>query len=81
MNIRVRYFAVSREITGCELEDLELAPRATTEDLWVLLLERHPRLAPHRAHSRLALNMQYLNRAADLNNGDEVSLIPPVNGG
>ncbi len=81
MNIRMRYFAVSREITGCEHEDLELAPRATTEDLWALLLERYPRLAPHRAHSRLALNMHYLNATTDLNNGDEVSLIPPVNGG
>ena len=81
MNIRMRYFAVSREITGCEFEELELAAQATTDDLWALLLERHPRLAPHRAHSRLALNLQYLNAVTNLNNGDEVSLIPPVNGG
>ena len=81
MNIRVRLFAVQRELAGSREVALELPEGATIEDGWAALVARFPLLAPGRAAVRFARNGAYADPGEPLGDGDELACIPPVSGG
>ena len=81
MRIRVRLFAIQRELAGSREVPIELPDGATIEDAWDAVVERFPALAPGRAYVRFARNSSYAPADAVLADGDEVALIPPVSGG
>ncbi|HXG25267.1 MAG TPA: MoaD family protein [Candidatus Binatia bacterium] len=81
VRIRVRLFAMQREIAGTREVELELPAGATIEDAWDLLVERFPRLTPGRQAVRFARNGAYADPSTSLADGDEVAMIPPVSGG
>jgi molybdopterin synthase catalytic subunit len=74
MRITVRLFAGLRERAGWSRRELEGVPRVA--DVWPALgLGDEP---PGLAY---AVNRAYADREAELHDGDEVALIPPVSGG
>jgi molybdopterin converting factor subunit 1 len=81
VRIRVRLFAIQRELAGTRDVSLDLADGATIADAWNALVELHPALAPGRASVRFARNGAYADEASELSDGDEVAMIPPVSGG
>ena len=81
MRVRVRLFAVQRELAGTREVGLELRAGATIADAWDALVERHPVLAPGRTSVRFARNSVYASADEVLADGDEVAMIPPVSGG
>lgn len=81
MKIRVRLFAIQRELAGARQVDLELPAGASIDDAWSALVAIHPNLAPGRAYVRFARNADYADAATPLVDGDEVAIIPPVSGG
>ncbi|HLO35762.1 MAG TPA: MoaD family protein [Candidatus Deferrimicrobium sp.] len=81
MHIRVRLFAIQREMAGAREVPLELADGATVEDAWAAVQARFPVLAPGRRSVRFARNGDYAEPATALADGDEVAFIPPVSGG
>jgi molybdopterin synthase catalytic subunit len=81
IRVRVRLFAIQRELAGTREVALELDPPATIEDAWAALVDRYPVLAPGRAAIRFALNSEYAPAETTLGDGDEVAMIPPVSGG
>jgi molybdopterin synthase catalytic subunit len=81
IRIRVRLFAVQRELAGTREVALELADGADVEAAWGALVVRHPVLAPGRASLRFARNGDYADPTTALADGDEVAMIPPVSGG
>ena len=81
IRIRVRLFAVQRELAGRREVALELTPPATIEDAWSALIALYPVLAPGRPAIRFARNAAYAPAGAPLSDGDEVAMIPPVSGG
>lgn len=81
MRVRVRLFAMQREIAGTRHVDLALADGASVEDAWAALVMRYPGLAPGRAAVRFARNGAYTGADTVLEDGDEVAMIPPVSGG
>jgi molybdopterin converting factor subunit 1 len=81
VRIRVRLFAVQRELAGTRELGLELPEGATIEDAWQALLQLHPVLAPGRPSVRFARNGAYAEPAERLADGDELAFIPPVSGG
>jgi molybdopterin synthase catalytic subunit len=81
MRIRVRLFAIQRELVGARELPLELADGATVEDAWAAVVEQFPLLAPGRRSVRFARNGDYAEPATALADGDEVAFIPPVSGG
>jgi len=74
VHVTVRLFAGLRELAG--RSSLELDDVATVADVW-------PRLALGGEPAGLlyAVNREYVERDAELADGDEVALIPPVSGG
>jgi MoaE-MoaD fusion protein len=81
MRIRVRLFAIQRELAGAREVPIELADGSTVEDAWAAVAARFPVLAPGRPSVRFARNGDYADAATALADGDEVAFIPPVSGG
>ena len=81
LHVRVRLFAMQRELAGTRQVELELPGGSTIDDAWQALVARFPTLAPGRATVRFARNADYAPPETRLADGDEVAMIPPVSGG
>ena len=81
IRVRVRLFAMQRELAGTRQVELELPDGGTIEAAWNGLITRFPVLAPGRSAVRFARNGDYAAADVALADGDEVAMIPPVSGG
>jgi molybdopterin converting factor subunit 1 len=81
IRVRVRLFAIQRELVGAREVALELPTGATIEAAWAALVRLHPALAPGRVAVRFARNAEYADPDTVLEDGDELAVIPPVSGG
>ena len=81
MRVEVRFFATYRVIVGEPMLSWKLREGARLEDLVDSIVDAYPRLAGHRDTMLLAVNLAYANPPAQLHDGDEVALMPPVSGG
>ncbi len=75
------YFAHARRITGLSEETIPVTAALTSGELWDLLAQRYPDIAPLRPSSRLARNNEFLPANARIEPHDEIAIIPPVSGG
>jgi molybdopterin converting factor subunit 1 len=78
MRVRVLYFGVLREKLG-DLEFLELTDLATVASVLNVYRERVPGFAWDSI--AVAVNQEYARAEVELQDGDEVALLPPVSGG
>src|SRR5512137_2424559 len=81
MRLRLRAFAVVRELLGHGEETLEVAAGTRVGELLDLVCARDPRLGRLRPLLRVARNQAMAGEDVVLEEGDEVALIPPVAGG
>jgi molybdopterin converting factor small subunit len=81
MNVRVKLFAVAKELAGCDELSVELPDGAAIRDLRSAIVIVAPALARIVPHALWAEGAQYANDATPLNENSEVALIPPVSGG
>jgi molybdopterin synthase catalytic subunit/molybdopterin converting factor small subunit len=81
IQVRIRLFALQRELAGTRELGLRLEAPATIADAWEALTRLHPVLAPGAASVRYARNGVYASADEHLEDGDEVAMIPPVSGG
>lgn len=81
MIVRVRLFAVARELAGVEEVLVELAAGSTVGQLRDALAHQVPSLAAVLRHVAFAINSQYAADAAQIPADAEVACIPPVSGG
>jgi molybdopterin converting factor subunit 1 len=80
MKVEVLFFSVLRDIAGTDRLDWE-AEVATLGELVASLTEGFPGLAGWQGRLLLAVNGEYADPATPLSSGDEVALMPPVQGG
>ena len=81
MQIQVKLFALLREMAGTDTVALEIPNAANAGQALYALSQLHPVLQPYLDNVRLALNMDFVDETASLDEGDELHLIPPVSGG
>ncbi|MBX7152477.1 MoaD/ThiS family protein [bacterium] len=81
MKIRVRLFAMCRDIVRRDVLEMELPAMATGDDFWNRIVKEFPQLSPYQKLSRLAINLEYVPNSIVIKEGDEISIIPPVSGG
>jgi len=81
IRVRIRLFAVQRELAGTREVGVDLTAPATIADAWAALVRLHPVLAPGESSVRFARNGAYAPGEEPLADGDEVAMIPPVSGG
>lgn len=79
--IRVRLFAVAKQIAGADAVDLALPERGTVADVRQALLERYPPLTSLAKLLLFAVNGEYAADAMVISADAEVACIPPVSGG
>lgn len=80
MRVRVLYFAILKDVFGCEREELEL-PVATVSELLEVLGGRGGAAGNVWGSIAVAVNQEYALVGRTLMDGDEVALLPPVSGG
>jgi molybdopterin converting factor subunit 1 len=81
MKVKVKLYAAFREIVGSKEEDLQLADGTTVQMLLDDYVRRFPKLDRYREHIILSVNKEYGRPGRVLNDGDEVTFLPPVSGG
>ena len=79
--VRIRLFAIQRELAGTRELTVEVPDPATIEAVWDGVVRIHPNLAPGRPSVRFARNGDYADPSDPVSDGDEVAIIPPVSGG
>ncbi len=81
MNITVSFYSYFKEITGCEKTVAQLPARSTIQMLLDQLSRQFPRFGAMQNSLLIAVDVEYQDRRYVLQEGDEVSLFPPVQGG
>ena len=77
MSIKVRYFASLSDRLGQSESDLEFTQSTTVRDVWLIDTSGKPMPVNLLA----AVNMEYADLDAQVQDGDEVAFFPPVTGG
>ena len=81
MTVRVKLFAVAKELAGCDELSVELPLGSTIHDLRAAIVAVAPPLSRIVPHAMWAVNAEYANDSTRLSEQSEVALIPPVSGG
>ncbi len=81
MRIRFLLWAQLRVAAGAAEVEIDLPEGASVRDALEALDRAHPEVAARRAGARVAVGNEYAAPDRGLAAGDQVSLIPPVQGG
>ncbi len=81
MQVTIQFFSYLKDLAGCAQTTEALAAGCTLGNLHDQVIERFPKLAAMRKSTLLAVGVDYQPRDYVLQDGDEVSLFPPVQGG
>lgn len=81
MKIRVKFFALYRQITGKEEITLQVPSNTTVSELQSRLLADFPQIARASVKPLIAVNAEYAGPDQVLEHGDTVALLPPFSGG
>lgn len=81
MQVRVYFFAHSRDLAGCAEAVESVPPETSVTELVEGLLRRFPKLAALRTSLRVAVGVDYQEGDYHLREGDEVAILPPMQGG
>lgn len=81
MQVTVQFFSQLREIASTSEEALELAEGATVADLLAQLYRLHPELAKWERQILVGVGVEFVERTHVIQPGDEIAIMPPVQGG
>ena len=81
MKVRIKLFAVAKELAGCNELTIDLPEGATVRDLRAAVIHTSPPLARIIPHALWSIDATYAADNTLLTEQSEVALIPPVSGG
>jgi molybdopterin converting factor subunit 1 len=81
MMIRVKLFAVAKQLAGSGEVAMEVKGAATVADIERALVKEVPALAEVVSHARWAVDAKFASGDASVSPKSEIALIPPVSGG
>jgi MoaD family protein len=81
MKIHVQFFAQLRDLVGTRELDVDLAESATVHDLLEKIYAQQPALRPHDKSILVGVGVEFVDRNYELKPGEEVAIMPPVQGG
>jgi molybdopterin synthase catalytic subunit/molybdopterin converting factor small subunit len=81
MQVIAKLFGAVREAAGAKELSLALSGGATARDVWALLLDQYPAIAPFADRLAVSVNLEIRSLDTELHDGDEIAFLPPVSGG
>jgi MoaD family protein len=81
MKVRVQFYAQLRDLAGIRERDVDLAEGATVRDLLDQIYAQQPLLRAHDKSILIGAGVEFVDRNYQLKPGDEISIMPPVQGG
>lgn len=81
MKVRAQFYAQLRDLVGAREMVVDLAEEATVGDLLNQLYAQQPALRPHDNSILIGAGVEFVDRNYKLSPGDEISIMPPVQGG
>jgi len=79
--VRVKLFAVAKDLIGNESLEVELPEFSTVSQLRTALESQFPQLSTIISHLMIAVDAEYANDQTVLTENSEIACIPPVSGG
>ena len=81
MKVRVQFFSQLRDFTGTDELNVDVPAGATVSDLLTKLYERTPPLRGHDNSILVGAGLEFVGRDYVLKPEEEISIMPPVQGG
>ena len=81
MKVQVHFFSRLRDLVGTSEMDFEVPERTTAADLLDTVYSKTPALRDWDKSILIASGLEFVGRNYVVKNGDEISIMPPVQGG
>ena len=81
MNVRVQFYAQLRDLVGAPELNVDLPDKATVGDLLAKIYEQTPALRSRDKSILIGAGVVFVDRNYELKLGEEISIMPPVQGG
>jgi MoaE-MoaD fusion protein len=81
MRVRVQFYAQLRDLVGMRELDVDLADGATVRDLIEKIYAQQPALRSHDKSILIGAGVEFVDRNYTLKPGDQIAIMPPVQGG
>jgi len=81
MNVRVQFYAQLRDLVGASEFSVDLPDRSAVSDLLAKVYERTPALRSRDKSILVSAGVEFVDRNYELKPGEEISIMPPVQGG
>ena len=81
MQLRVQFFSQLRDVAGTSELQVDLAEKSTVRDLLEKIYDEKPALRSRDKSILVGAGVEFVDRDYELKPGDEISIMPPVQGG
>jgi molybdopterin converting factor small subunit len=81
MKVRVLFFAQLRDVAGLSEQEVDLPNEAAVRDLLETIYRQRPVLRAHDKSILIGAGVEFVDRNYKLKPGEEVAIMPPVQGG
>jgi MoaD family protein len=81
MKVRLQFYAQLRDLAGIREQDFDLAEGSTVGELLDQIYAQHPALRAHDKSILIGAGVEFVDRNYRLKSGEEISIMPPVQGG
>ena len=81
MTVRVQFFSHLRDIAGTAQAEAHVPEGASVADLLTVLYGQHPKLRAWDNSILIGAGVDFVERDYLLKEGDEIAIMPPVQGG
>ncbi len=81
MKVHAKFYAQLRDAAGCSRVDIDLDEGATISDLLDKMYVKFPGLRVHDKSILVGAGLEFVDRNYQLQPGEEISVMPPVQGG
>ena len=81
MKVRVRFYAHLRDLTGKDAMEVDLPDQGTVAQLLEQLCTQTPALRSHDTTILVGAGVEFVDRNYVIQPGEEISVMPPVQGG
>ncbi len=81
MKIHVQFYAQLRDLIGVRELEIDLSEGATVGDLLEAMYARQPAVRSHDKSILIGAGVEFVDRSYRLKPGEEIAIMPPVQGG